>query len=636
MKKTDLTRLVRGVCESFAPPEDVGVAEWADRHRYLSQEASAEPGQWRTERTPYLKEPMDAFTDPMVERVTMMTSAQVGKSEMLLNVLGSIIDQDPGPILLVQPTLDEARNFSRTRIRNMIRDSPVLRDKVASEPKQGRNRRDKNTETVLQRTFAGGTMTITGANSASALASKPIRYLLLDEIDRYPVSAGDEGDPIGLATARTETFYNRKIGAVSTPTTKGASPIYELYQQGTQERWVHQCPHCGKYTQIVFDDIRFQKTYIEVNGRKVWDVVGEPEWLCPKCGCLTTEKVMRDQPQKWVADNPEAYEKRKHRSFALNAFSSPWIDWTHIIIRFLESQDDPQKLKVVKNTLFGELWEDRGDMATEQEMLDRREDYGEIDGIPVELPEGVLILTCGVDVQDDRLEYEVVGHGHWGETWGIEYGVINGVPDNPEVWQRLDDLITKKWRYADGQRLQISLTCIDSGGHYTQTVYQQCRMRWAMRVRAIKGRTGPDVPYIGRPNDVNIRDTRLKVRLYMIGVDSGKTQIMTNLMATEPGPRYCHFPSRPEAGYDIKFFEGLMSEHQVRADTKRTTRFVWEKLPGHERNEPLDCRNYALAALAILNPSWERLERQQSDAGKARTRPKKRRKHKREDPFDRW
>lgn len=635
MRKSNLTRLARNACKGFKPPEDLSVSEWADKYRYLSPEASAEPGLWSTARTPYLKEPMDALSDPKCERITMMTSSQVGKSEFLNNCIGHAIDQDPGPILLVQPTLDEARNFSRTRIKNMIRDSPVLSSKVSSDAKQGRSKKDKNTDTVLQRTFTGGTLSIVGANSASALASKPIRYLFGDEIDRWPESAGDEGDPMGLAVARTETFYNRKIAAVSTPTTKGASPIYELWEQGTQESWVHECPHCHRYSRIVFDDVRFKYTYTEAAGKTIYDIDGEPWWVCPKCGCISTETEMREQPQKWLAANPDAYESRGHRSFRMNAFASPWTDWRHIIIRFLESKDDPQKLKVVKNTLFGELWEDRGDIATEEEMLERREDYGEVDGIPVELPEGVLILTCGVDVQDDRLEYEVVGHGNWGETWGIEYGIINGIPNNPEVWQRLDDLIMKPWRYANGKTLRISLTCIDTGGHFTQQVYQQCRTRWNMRVRAIKGKGGPDVPYIGRPSDVQIRDTRAKVRLYMIGVDAGKTKIMSDLMVEQPGARFCHFPSRPEAGYDIKYFEGLISEHLVRSDTKRTTKFYWEKLPGHDRNEPLDCRNYALAALAILNPSWERLEKQRNEAKVSKTK-KRRAKSKPRDLYDGW
>lgn len=634
MNRRDLNRIVRRSVSGFEPPEDLTVSEWADKYRFLSPEASAEPGLWRTSRTPYLKEIMDAVTDPNCERITVKSSSQLGKSEFENNVLGYIMDQDPGSTLFIQPTLDDARKFSRQRIAPMIRDSPKLRKKVR-EVRQGRD----NTATVLQKSFPGGMLTITGSNAASALASTPVRYVIGDERDRWAISAGDEGDPWGLALARQETFYNRKAIEVSTPTIKGASAIADAYEQGTRESWCHQCPECGRYSRIVFDDIRFKPVSHELNGKMIWDIDGEPEWICPKCGCVIPERIMRDQPQKWIAENPTAYDVRKHRSFQLNAFSSPWTTWKHVILRFLESKDDPEKLKVVYNTLFGELWEDRGDVATEDELMARREDYGyDGQGRPIELPDGVLVLTMGVDTQDNRLEYEVVGHGRWGETWGIQKGIIDGRPDEPQVWERLDALMEKAWRYGDGKALKISLCCVDSGGHFTQDVYEQCRLRWHRRVVAIKGKGGEGVTFVSVPSEVPIRDKRYKVRLYTVGVDAGKARIMDNLKVQEPGARYCHFNSNPDAGYDYTYFEGLLSEHLVLSERSKTNRWVWEKIPGHKRNEPLDCRNYALAALKILNPPWERLEQARA-ASKQAAKPKrqqrpKRRKMRRESAFD--
>ena len=392
--------------QNFKPPEELTVAEWADKHRRLSPETSAEAGPWRTSRTPYLREPMEAFTDPKIRKIVMVAASQVGKSELELNIIGYIIDQDPGSIIFVQPTLDDARKFSRLRIAPMIRDSKVLKAKVSDiKAKDSGN-------TILQKSFPGGMLTITGSNSPSALASTPARYIIGDERDRWAISAGTEGDPWALAEARQTTFYNAKAVEVSTPTIKGASNIESSYYQGTQERWCHKCPECGEYGEIIFDRIHYKHTVKKVRGKKVYSIDGPISWACPNCGCLVPEETMRRQPAKWIAENPDAYATGV-RSFWLNAFSSPWTPWEKIVLKFLQAKDEPQKLKVVYNTLLGELWEDRGGIIDEDTMLARREDYGtNADGSPVELPEGVLVLTCGVDTQDNRLEYEVVGHGY--------------------------------------------------------------------------------------------------------------------------------------------------------------------------------------------------------------------------------
>ena len=437
-----LNTAIAGAVKRFAPPESLTVDEWADKHRRLSPESSAEAGPWRTKRTPYLEEPMRAFTDPKVHKIVMVAASQVGKSELELNIIGYIIDQDPGSILYVHPTIDDARKFSRLRVAPMIRDSKPLKAKVHDvKAKDSGN-------TILQKSFPGGMLTLTGSNSASALASTPARYIIGDERDRWATSAGTEGDPWALAEARQATFYNAKAVEVSTPTIKGNSNIETSFYQGTQERWCHRCPECGEYSEIVFDNIHFEPEAKRIRGKKSWSLKSGVSWSCPACGCLIPEDVMRKQPAKWIADNPDAYKKGV-RSFWLNAFSSPWTPWEKIVLKFLDAKDDPQRLKVVYNTLLGQLWEDRGDLEDEDTMLARREDYGtRPDGTPVELPDGVLVLTCGVDTQDNRLEYEVVGHGKYGETWGIVKGYIMGRPDTPEVWQRLDDVVDHVYKLS--------------------------------------------------------------------------------------------------------------------------------------------------------------------------------------------
>lgn len=590
-----LNAAIASAVKNFAPPEELTVSEWAEKYRRLSPESAAEAGPWRTSRTPYLEEPMNAFNDPKVSSIVMVAASQVGKSEFLLNCIAYTIGQDPASTMFIQPTLDDARKFSRLRIAPMIRDSKPLRTKV-SDVKS----RDSG-NTILQKAFPGGMLTITGSNSASALASTPARYIFGDERDRWAASAGTEGDPWELAKARQATFYNRKSVETSTPTIKGRSNIETSFDRGTQERWCHQCPSCGEWHEIRFDDIRFDYEEQTVNRKKNY-IVKSLHWLCKSCGCLHTEDEMRRQPAKWIADNPDAY-KRGVRSFWLTAFASPWMPWATNIQRFLEARKDPERLKVVYNTLLGELWEDRGDLEDEDSMLARREDYD------AELPDGVLVLTCGVDTQDNRLEYEVVGHGHFKESWGIKKGFIMGKPDNEEVWAKLDDVIDHVYKFKSGKGLKISMTCVDSGGHYTQEVYAACRARFTKRVFAIKGKGGPDIPFVGLPTKVALKDNkRITCYLYTIGVDAGKSKIMDSLKVQEPGANYSHFP-RGERGYDSAYFTGLLSEKLVLSHTGRGDRWVWVKLPGHQRNEALDCRNYANAALRIIDPDMDAIER---------------------------
>lgn len=341
---------------------------------------------------------------------------------------------------------------------------------------------------------------------------------------------------------------------------------------------------------------------------------------------------MRKQPAKWAAAYPEAIQNG-HRSFWLKGFASPWQPWEKMILAFLRARNDPQRLKVVFNTMFGWLWEDRGDIEDEDAFLARREEYGtREDGSPIELPEGVLVLTCGVDTQDDRLEYEVVGHGHYGETWGIKKGIIMGDPHYTEVWERLDDVIDHEYKFENPEKsLKISMTFVDSGGHKTQDVYRECKKRIHKRVFAIKGQGGDGVPYTKPPSKVKIVVNGRIIGhtwLYVLGVDSGKADIMSNLKVQEPGAKYCHFPRENDKGYDMKFFQGLLSEKLEMRTEKGRTRWVWVKLLGHERNEALDCRNYALAAFRVLDPDLDAVERrlkglQKDQEQKPTAKPKK-------------
>lgn len=599
-----LNKAMRKALAGMTPPDDLTVTQWAETKRRLSAESAAEPGPWRTERTPYLREPMDAFTDPKVRHIVMVAASQVGKSEFLNNCIGYIIDEDPGSILFIHPTTIDAQEYSKLRIAPMLRDSPALRQKIAA-PKS----RDSH-NTILQKAYPGGILTMCGSTEAHALASKPIRYVFGDERDRWATSAGNEGDPWDLAMARQTTFYNAKAVEVSTTTIKNASAIEAAYYTGTMERWNSKCPHCGEYHEIRWSDIRFEYDEIIVSHKKTYKVK-KVYYTCPGCGCISTEAEMKRAPAKWIAENPEAYGQGT-RSFWLNAFVSQWASWESIVLKYLNALGSTKKMQVVFNTCFGEPWEDRGDIEDEDSLLARREDYGkDKNGEPVELPPGVLVLTAGVDTQDDRMEYEIVGHGFFGETWGIEKGIVMGRPDDDAAWNKLDEVVFDRvMRFENGVGLRVSMSFVDEGGHFTQSVRAQCNARISKKVFCIKGMPGQDKPYISPPKKQKIFVNQITVGTcwqYQLGVDSGKEIIMDNLRVQTPGQKYCHFPKRDD--YGSAYFAGLLSETKV-YDPNKKQPWSWKKIPGHERNEPLDCRNYALAAFKALPKNLDEIDRQ--------------------------
>lgn len=582
----NLRELAEYTMQMFRPPKMQTVSDWADENRILVSESSSATGPWRTDTAPYQREIMDSFTQPGIWKIAIKASSQVGKSELVLNMMGRAIALEPGPMLYVQPTDDMAEDYSKRRIAPMIAACPALKSRVYAA--KGRDAGN----TITMKTFPGGSLALTGANSPSELASRPIRYLFLDETDRFPKSAGTEGKPIELAERRTETFrHNRKVVATSSPGIKGASNIEDMYQEGTQEEWHTQCPHCGEWSFIRFDHILFEKEQRGERSWKVWDV----RWQCPRCRAETGEHETKRCPAKWVARNPKALEDGV-RSFWLNAFMSPWSDWREICQKFLMAKDDPEELKVIKNTIFAELWEINEKSGVPETLYARREHYD------AEVPTGVLVLTMGIDTQDNRLEYEVVGWNRHEESWGINRGVIPGRPDSPGVWAEVDALLDKEWQMANGMKMRILATFIDSGGHFTETIYRECAKRMNRRIWPIKGEGG-EKPYV-RPMKKAAKGEGMK---FLIGVDHGKEQIMYASGIDAPGPKYMHFPIDYRCGYDEEYFRGLISERQVIHRRGGRATVAWEVT--HERNEPLDLRNYNRAAYCYFNWRFDDIER---------------------------
>ena len=586
-----IAELARYTFRMFRPPEAQTVSEWADQNRVLVSESSAEPGAWRTDRAPYQREIMDSFTQPGIWQIVIMASAQVGKSEIELNMMGCAIDNDPGPMLYIQPTKEVAEDYSKRRIAPMINACPTLREKVF----KARSRDAANT--ITMKTFPGGSLAIIGANSPADLASKPVRYIFMDETDRFPVSAGTEGDPQELAERRTETFrHNRKIIKTSTPTIKGRSKIEKDYMNGTQEEWHTECPHCHTYNFIRFSDIHFEKEDFRNTAGNEDYHVKKVTWECPTCKREIPEHVAKRMPAKWVPQNPAALDNGI-RSFRLNAFMSPWSDWKDIVYKFLKAKNDPELLKTFYNTILGESWEVHTNKGLDEKLYNRREHYN------AEVPTGVLLLTMGIDTQDNRLEYEVVGWNRNGESWGISRGIIPGRADSPGVWEEVDLLLDHEWKMKNGMKMKTLATFIDSGGHFTSDVYRQCALRQTKRIWPIKGEGGEGKEYCRQMKKAK----QAEGVKFIIGVDDGKSGIMYEAALETPGPNYMHFPIDYRAGYDKEYFKGLISEQMVIHRQRGKAVVVWEKI--YERNEPLDCRNYARAAYRYFNWNFDKLEK---------------------------
>lgn len=573
--------LFKETAQLWAPRPNLTVSEWADRYRILTTATSAEPGPWRTDRAPYMREIMDSITDDDTEEVAIMASAQVGKTEFMLNMVGYHIDYDPCPIMFMLPNKRLINYFSKTRLSTMIEASEPLQKKFAAAKNLG--------NTIDEKNFLGGSVAIVGANAASSLSSRPIRVLLCDEVDRYPVSAGAEGDPINLAKMRTTTFdFNRKLVYVSTPLNKGTSRIEQLYEDSTAEQWSFACPSCDEYQPIKWAQIKFE--YHKTDSGEF--IVDDVNHACKKCGCLHSEREWKRSSGKWIAQK----EHSNRRGFHLNQFSSPWVTWSAIVNDFLKAKrDGREKLKTWVNTVLGEPWEESGTKVDEELLFERREIYD------AEIPDAVKVLTAAVDVQDDRFEIEVVGWGAGRESWGIEYHVMHGDLKQPEFWNQLDMWLQKRWSKANGKQFGITCTCMDSGGHFTQEVYRFCKAREARHIYAIKGASAVKGEYMPLLAGTS-RPKPLKTLLVRLGVNDGKARVMSSLQVEEPGPNYCHFPKGN--GYELNYFLGLTAEKLEVRHEKGVPYHVWVKV--RARNEPFDLRVYNIAAIEIVNPNFEK------------------------------
>ena len=509
---------------------------------------------------------MDCASDPRVSEITFMASSQVAKTELILNVIGYHIDYDPSSMLIVQPTQKPmAEGFSKERVAPMIRDTPCLRGKVADSKS-----RDSG-NTILQKTFPGGIMAIAGANSPASLASRPVRLVLMDEVDRFPASAGAEGDPCDLAQRRSETFFNRLIVRTSTPTVRNASRIEDAYEEGDQRRYHVPCPHCGEKQELRWANVVFDAD----------DPNTDAEYVCDHCGVLIDHRHKASMLRRgeWVASKPF----HGHASFHVSRLYSPFASWADCARDFLKAKDDPERLRVWTNTQLGETFEESGETVEADPLYRRRELY--------ELaPAAVQAVTWGVDVQQDRFEFEFVGWGEGEESWSLGYERLYCDPTKRSAWDMLGERLRQRWKTEDGRILDSVCGCVDSG-YLADEVYDFSRragQRWAIPIKGSSERGKPIHAFPRKPN-------AKRVYLTIVGTDAARDVLYPRMMLDVPGPGYMHFPLSDD--YDEEYFAQLTSSSKRRRISRGASYFEWHAT--RARDEALDCRVYAFAAVRI-------------------------------------
>lgn len=556
------------------------IADWADEHMQLPS-WSAEPGEWRTSRTPYLKEIMECLS-PLspVRRVVLMKCAQIGGTSCGANWIGYTVHRAPGAMLIVEPTVDVAKKLSKQKIQPMFDNVPVLRGTV----KEARSRDSGNT--ILAKEFTGGMMVLTGANSGVGLRFMSAQNLFLDEVDAYPYDVDGEGPPVSVAEKRTLTYARHKIYLCSTPVLKQTSVIEPEYEASDQRRYHVPCPHCRTYQPLRWSGLKWPKDKPEL-----------AEYECEHCQQLIPEhhKTQMLEAGRWIA----AYPERKTAGFHLNALYAPygWVnswaylamDWTKII-----HKRDLRQQQTFVNTNLAETWEETGEKLDQTSLAGRREAY------PAPCPDGVVVLTGACDVQDDRLEVECVGWGLEEESWSIDYQRFYGSPGQPEVWAQLDTWRKQTWQHENGLPMKLIQLTIDTGGHHAKEAYAFVKTRERERVCATKGSNQPGHPLVGRPTKSNYGG----VNLFAIGSDTGKDTLFSRLKLDTFGPGYCHFPDGPS--YDDEYFAQLTSEEKRSKYDRGVLQGTYYKKI-RARNEALDLKVLNMAALAILNPNLSAL-----------------------------
>ena len=565
---------IAGFLEGLKPVELLTVSEWAEKYRVLSSESSFSPGLYSCDKTPYTRKIMDSLgVHSPYKEVVFCKSSQTGGTELGNNWIGYIIHMAPGPTLMLMPTDGTVERNSKVRIDPMISACKELRERVAAK----KSRDGENT--INQKKFPGGVLYMGGANSPAVLKSVPVRYVMLDEVDEYSSDLAGQGDACELAEVRTRFFPNKKIFYVSTPTIEGLSIIKKKFLQTDQNYFNVPCPHCGTFQVLKFEQLKWEK------GKHK-----ETKYQCIHCDQLIEERF---KPEMLAQGHWEPSVRENVNDdiigFHINSLYAPYgiFTWGDIAKKFETVKDDPSLLKVFINTILGETWAESGEAPKFENLYNRRESYKQ--NKPCK---NVCFITVGVDVQKDRIELEIVGWGKDKQSWSIDYRTLVGNTSLPDVWQELDKVVNETWVREDGIELGCRLMAIDSGYNTTE-VYSFCRKYSVSKVVPIKGRDNLSVAFMPpKTIDYNIKGKKIgKIKVWNVGSSHLKSELYGWLNLEQSNgvypPCYCHFPQ-----YDENYFKGLTAEDYMPITGKWRKRF--------ERNEPLDCRNYARAASVIV------------------------------------
>lgn len=563
----------RKAFDLFKPIPKLTVTEWADRYRVLSKESSAKPGRFDSSLAPYQRDPMDSVADDTVERVVLMWASQTGKTETINNIVGFHIDWKPSPILVLQPTLEMAETWSKDRLVPMVRDTPRMHGKV-QDPRS----RDSN-NTILHKRFPGGHVTACGANSAASLSSRPIRVVICDEVDRYPVSAGAEGDPVSLAYKRADTFADSVLFMTSTPTTKGLSRIEREFELTDKRQFFCPCPECGAFQTLKWSQVKWPEGDLSAAA-----------YECEICRVRLpdAQRVSMVKNGEWRATAPFRGKRGYHLTGVYSPFAAKkgFRNRLHqMAVEFLDAKArGKETLQVWTNTFLAETWEDAGQEGPKPELIyARREDYAEI-------PENCVVLVAFGDVQADRVEVGIIGAGAGEELWGIDYRIFKGNIEEWSLWDEIDAYIQQKWKHASGVELSPVAAGFDTG-HKPKIVLQFIKRCQPRRVFATKGVGTSGVPWVQRSR---------KQPIFLLRVNTAKEAVYSRANLEEFGPGYLHFNKR----FDLEFFRQLFSERVV---TKFKFGNPYRTFEEHGRNEALDIMVGCMALLEILRPNYTKL-----------------------------
>jgi len=598
------------------PQRHLTVPDWAEQHRVLPDYAAI-TGRWRNDIVNYLIQPMLDYTDPKIISITIVASAQVGKTEMLNNMIGYTIDVDPVSILIMQPTIDAARKYSKDKLHPMLDDTKTLKRKVA------RKRSRDGEYTTLYVRFAGGFIILVGANSAVGLRGVSIAKVFVDDIDAIEKERGTkgikEGDPVIRAEKRTKTFRGkRKHIRSSTPTIKGESRIMDFYERSNKCKPFITCKHCGGKFVINFrDHIKWEKEKTDLFGLKPKH---KPETVyleCEHCNGRMYEKDKRDliAGVEWIPEHPD---RKQHTGYWINELYSLFSTWQEVVEEFLDAKNDPEKLEVFTNLTLGEPFEKSREykMPEIKELIDRCEDY--LDQDHPTIPNEVLIITCAVDVQPDRLEVQTVGWGIGEESFQLAFKKLWGDPDKQEVWDELDNFLEVVYERDDGIQIGISITGVDSGGANTSSVYAYTREHQHLDVYSLKGKGGTGKAILLNKTMVGeLKDTIL----INIGVDGCKEIIYRRLRnKNRSGDYVIHFN---KTFTDEDYFDQLIGEKFKRVwKPSMGVVYEWKPKSSHQRVEILDLWVYNFAMFRALMPNLEATkERFEKELKKEKDKP---------------